>query len=337
VPSSTGADAVCKLDQKTRFELAMLIVALIAALVCAPSNPAAAEDYPVRPITLIVPYPTGGGVDAMGRIVAQKLSAALNQQVIIENRPGAGGVIGTRAAAKAAPDGYTLVMMITGISLPANTGYDINKDFAPIGLISSTPIVLMAHPSLPAKSLTDVIALAKKEPGKLAAGTPPPPTVNYFAAELFKAMTGVEITIVSYKGTGPLTNDLVGGHVALGFNTIPPALSNIEAGRLRAIAVAAPARSVGLPDVPTAAESGLGGFEAVFYYGLSAQGGTPRSIIELLNKELRTIVSSKEVRKRIIAEGGDPIASTPEEYAANIEREEGKWAALISKLGLKVE
>jgi tripartite-type tricarboxylate transporter receptor subunit TctC len=197
-----GADAVCKPDQKTQFEAAMLIVALIVALVCASSNPAAAEDYPVRPITLVVPYPAGGGVDAMGRIVAQKLSAALSQQVIIENRPGAGGVIGTRAAAKATPDGYTLVMMITGISLPANTGYDLTKDFAPIGLISSTPIVLMAHPSLPAKSLADVITLAKKAPGKLAAGTPPPPTVNYFAAELFNAMTGAEITIVSYKGTG---------------------------------------------------------------------------------------------------------------------------------------
>jgi tripartite-type tricarboxylate transporter receptor subunit TctC len=327
---------VCKPDQKTQFEAAMLIVALVA-LVCASNNPAAAEDYPVRPITLVVPYPAGGGVDAMGRIVAQKLSAALSQQVIIENRPGAGGVIGTRAAAKATPDGYTLVMMITGISLPANTGYDLTKDFAPIGLISSTPIVLMAHPSLPAKSLADVITLAKKEPGKLAAGTPPPPTVNYFAAELFKAMTGAEITIVSYKGTGPLTNDLVGGHVALAFNTIPPALSNIEAGRLRAIAVAAPERSVTLPDVPTAAESGLPGFEAIFYYGLSAPGGTPRPIIELLNKELRMIVSSEEVKKRIIAEGGDPVAGTSEEYAANIEREEGKWAALIRKLGLKVE
>jgi tripartite-type tricarboxylate transporter receptor subunit TctC len=315
----------------------MLIVALIVALICAPGSSAAAEDYPVRPITLVVPYPAGGGVDAMGRIVAQKLSAALNQQVLVENRPGAGGVIGTRAVAKAAPDGYTLVMMITGISLPANTGYDLTKDFAPIGLISSTPIVLMAHPSLPAKSLADVITLAKKQPGKLAAGTPPPPTVNYFAAELFKAMTGVEITIVTYKGTGPLTNDLVGGHVALGFNTIPPSLSNIEAGHLRAIAVAAPARSVALPDVPTAAESGLPGFEAVFYYGVSAPGGTPRPIIELLNKELRMIVSSEEVNKRIIAEGGDPVASTSEEYAANIEREERKWAALIKKLGLKVE
>jgi tripartite-type tricarboxylate transporter receptor subunit TctC len=298
---------------------------------------ARAQPYPSRPITLIVPYPTGGGVDAMGRMVAQKLSLALGQQVIIENRPGAGGVIGTRAAARAAPDGYTLVMMLTGISLPMHAGYDVNKDFAPIGLIASTPMVVMACPSLPVKSLAEVIALAKKEPGRLTAGTPPPPTINYFAAELFKSMTGAEITIVLYKGTGPLTNDLVGGHVAFGFNTIPPARSNIVAGNLHAIAVAASARSAALPDVPTAAESGLPGFEATQYYGLSAPAGTPRPIIEQLNKELRAMIESEEMTKRIVADGGDPIASTAEEYAANIEREEGKWAALIKKLGLKIE
>jgi tripartite-type tricarboxylate transporter receptor subunit TctC len=326
--------------RKTRVQsrkAAIVMVALVSGVICALHRSASAEDYPVRPITLVVPYPPGGGVDAMGRIVGQKLAAALNQQVIIENRPGAGGVIGTRAVAKAAPDGYTLVMMITGISLPANTGYDVRKDFAPIGLVSSTPIVMMAHPSTPANSLADVIALAKKEPGKLAVGTPPPPTVNYFAAELFKAMTAVDITIVSYKGTGPLTNDLVGGHVPLAFNTIAPAISNIEAGRLRAIAVAAPARSAALPDVPTSAESGLPGFEAVFYYGVSAPAGTPRAIIDLLSKELRLIVASEDVKKRLIADGTDPAIGTPEEYAANIEREEGKWAALIAKLGLKVE
>jgi tripartite-type tricarboxylate transporter receptor subunit TctC len=298
---------------------------------------ARAQPYPSRPITLIVPYPTGGGVDAMGRMVAQKLSLALGQQVIIENRPGAGGVIGTRAAARAAPDGYTLVMMLTGISLPMHAGYDVNKDFAPIGLIASTPMVVMVGSSLPVKSLAEVIALAKKEPGRLTAGTPPPPTINYFAAELFKSMTGAEITIVLYKGTGPLTNDLVGGHVAFGFNTIPPARSNIVAGNLHAIAVAASARSAALPDVPTAAESGLPGFEATQYYGLSAPAGTPRPIIEQLNKELRAMIESEEMTKRIVADGGDPIASTAEEYAANIEREEGKWAALIKKLGLKIE
>src|SRR5215813_2737802 len=310
---------------------------LAAAAAALPAVPVAArgQTYPSRPITLIVPYPPGGGADAMGRMVAQKLSPALGQQVIIENRPGAGAVIGTRAAAKSAPDGYTLVMMLTGVSLHA--GYDVNKDFAPVGLIASTPIVVMAHPSLPVKSLADVIALAKKEPGKLTAGTPPPPTINYFAAELFKSMTGAEITIVLYKGTGPLTNDLVGGHVALGFNTIPAARSNIEAGNVHAIAVAAHARSAALPDVPTAAQSGLPGFEATFYYGLSAPAGTPRPIIERLNRELRSMIESEETTKRIVADGGDPIASTPEEYAANVEREEGKWAALIKKLGLKIE
>jgi tripartite-type tricarboxylate transporter receptor subunit TctC len=298
---------------------------------------ARAQTYPSRPITLIVPYPPGGGMDGIGRMVAQKLSPALGQQVVIENRPGAGSVIGTRAAAKAAPDGYTLVIMGTGVSLPVHAGYDVNKDFAPVGLIASAPIVVMAHPSLPVKSLADVIALAKKEPGKLTAGTPPPPTINYLAAELFRSMTGAEIMIVLYKGTGPLTNDLVGGHVAVGFNTIPPARSNIEAGNLHAIAVAGHARSAALPDIPTAAESGLPGFEATLFYGLSAPAGTPRPIIERLNRELRSMIESEEMTNRIVADGGDPIASTPEEYAANIEREEGKWAALIKKLGLKIE
>src|SRR5262249_37881348 len=259
-------------------------VALLGGAVAWPVA-ARAQTYPSRPITLIVPYPPGGGADAMGRMVAQKLSSTLGQQVIIENRPGAGAVIGTRAAAKSAPDGYTLVMMLTGVSLPIHAGYDVNKDFAPVGLIASTPIVVMAHPSLPVKSLADVTALAKKEPGKLTAGTPPPPTLNYFSAELFKSMTGTEITIVLYKGTGPLTNDLVGGHVALAFNTIPAARSNIEAGNVHAIAVAAHARSAALPDVPTAAESGLPGFEATFYYGLSAAAGTPRPIIGPLPTE----------------------------------------------------
>ena len=194
-----------------------------------------------------------------------------------------------------------------GIS-PANAGYDLNKDFAPVGLIASTPIVVMTHPSFPAKSLADVIALAKKKPSKLTVGTTPPPTINYFAAELFKSLTGTEMTIVSYKGTGPLTNDLVGGHIAVGLNTIPPAIGNIEAGRLRALGVAAPSRSAALPDVPTAAESGLPGFEAVQYYGLSAPAGIPRAIIERFNKELRSMIESEELTKRIVADGGDPIA-----------------------------
>jgi tripartite-type tricarboxylate transporter receptor subunit TctC len=313
----------------TRIAAILLAVSLLAS-----AHAARADDYPNRPITLIVPYPAGGGADAVGRLIAQKLTAALGQQVIVENRPGAGSVIGTRAAAKAAPDGYTIAMVLTGISLPANLGFDIKQDFAPIGLIASSPIVLMAHPSFPGISLADVIALAKKEPGKVSVGSPPPPTLNYFAAELFKAMTGVDITIVTYRGTGPLTNDLVGGHIPLAFNTITAALGNIQAGKIRPIAVAAPKRSAALPEVPTAAEAGLAGFEVVIYYGLSAPAGTPRPIIERLNKELRAIVTSEETSQRLIADGGDPAPSTPEEYAANIDREEGKWSALLKKLGL---
>ncbi len=320
-----------------RIIIATLTAGALAMGLYAQIGPAAAQDYPNRPITMIVPYPPGGGVDVMGRLMGQKLSLALGQQVIIENRGGAGGMIGTRDAARAAPDGYTIVMLLTGISLGANTGYDVNKDFAPIGIVASTPIIVDAHPSLPAKSLADVIALAKKEPGKLSAGTPPAPTINYFAAQLFNLLAGTDITVVTYKGTGPLTTDLLGNHVPLGFNTIPASISNIAAGQLRGLAVTAHVRSAALPDVPTAAESGLPGFEAVQYYGLAAPAGTPRSIIERLKKELRAMLAADEMKKRLIADGSDPAPSTPEEYAANIQREEAKWAALVKKLGIKIE
>jgi tripartite-type tricarboxylate transporter receptor subunit TctC len=311
--------------------------ALAAVLICGTSQPAAAQDYPSRPITLIVPYPAGGGVDVMGRLVGQKLSVALGQQVVIENRGGAGGMIGTRDAARSTPDGYTIVMLLTGISLGANTGYDVNKDFAPIGLVASTPIIVVTHPSVAANSLSDIVVLAKKEPGKYSAGTPPAPTVNYFAAELFNVMAGTQITVVTYKGTGPLTNDLLGGHVQIGFNTIPASVSNIAAGALRGIAVAATKRSAALPNVPTAAEAGLPGFEAVQYYGLAAPAGTPRPIVERLNKELRVILATDDMKKLLVDAGSDPTPSTPEEYAANIQHEEGKWADLVKKLGLKLE
>ena len=312
-------------------------LALIAAVAVFAPHPAAAEDYPARSVTVIVPYPAGGGVDFVGRLVAQNLSAALGQQFVVENRGGAGGMIGTRDIAHAAPDGYTIGMMLTGISLGPDPGYDVNKDFAPIGLVASTPIIVDANPSLPAKTLAEVIALAKKEPGKLAAGTPPAPTLNYFAAKLFNLMGGVDITTVAYKGTGPLTNDLLGNHVPLGFNTIPASVSQIGAGQLRGLAVAAPVRSAALPDVPTAAESGLPGFEAVQYYGVVAPAGTPQPIVDKLNAALRKMLASDDVKKRLVAAGSDPAPSTPEQYAQNITREEGKWAALVKKLGLKIE
>jgi tripartite-type tricarboxylate transporter receptor subunit TctC len=310
---------------------------LPAMLVASPKNQAAAQDYPNRPITMIVPYPAGGGVDAMGRIIGEKLSVALGQQVIIENRGGAGGMIGTRDAAKSAPDGYTLVMLLTGLSLGNNPGYDLQKDFAPIGIVASTPMIVVSNPSFPVKSLTDVIALAKKEPGKYSDGTPPAPTMNYFAAQLFNTMAGVDITVVTYKGTGPLTTDLLGGHVPLGIDTIPASGSQITAGQLRGLAVADTKRSPALPDVPTSAESGLPGFEAVQYYGLAAPAGTPQPIVARLNNELVKILSTGEMKKRLLLEGSVPTPGPPESYAANMQREEAKWAALVKKLGLKFE
>src|SRR4029077_18798517 len=302
----------------------------------------AAQDYPVRPVTLIVPFPAGGGVDAVARIVADKLSRALGQPIVIDNRGGAGGAVGTRLAARAAPDGYTLVMAHTGTTsinptLYANPGYDPRKDFTPIGLISSTPIVIMTHPSFPAKTLGEMIALAKTSPGTLNVGTPPMGTGGYLAAELLKATAGVDVTIVLYKGTAPLTNDLLGNQVPIGFNVMAPAMGNLQAGNLRAMAVLGPPRSSLLPDVPPAAESGLPGFEAMLHYGLLAPAGTPKPIVARLNAELRKVVDSEDVKQRIHADGGDMLVSTPEEYSADIDQEEKKWSALIRKLGLRVD
>jgi tripartite-type tricarboxylate transporter receptor subunit TctC len=297
---------------------------------------ARAEDYPTKTVSLIVPYPAGGGVDTVGRVIANKLSERLGQQVIVVNRPGAGSVIGVRDAARAAPDGYTILMLVTGASLPSNPGYDLERDFEPIGLVASIPIVIMAHPSVPVKSMTDLVALAKKEPGQLNIGTPPSPTLNYFGAEQFKAMTKSDVVIVTYKGTGPLTTDLLGGHIRIAFNTLPPAIGNIKTGAIRAIAVAAPQRLAAIPDVPTTAESGLPGLDIVQYYGLVAPAKTPKPIVERLNKELNAVLAMPDVKERLVADGGGPDPSTPAAYAANIRTEEGKWAALIKKLGLVV-
>jgi tripartite-type tricarboxylate transporter receptor subunit TctC len=318
------------------------LAAAVAALALGFAWPAASQDYPNRAITLIVPYPPGGGVDAMARIVGEKLSAALGQQVIVDNRGGGGGNIGTRAAAKSPPDGYTLLLGHTGTisinpSLYANAGYDPRRDFAPIGLMASMPVALLAHPSFPGKTVADVIAIAKKAPGKLDIGTSAIGTGGYMSAESFKSSAGLDVAIIPYKGTAPVMNDLLGGHVPIAFGVLPPALGNLSAGNLRAIAVLSPKRSSLLPDVPTAAESGLPGFESVLHYGLLAPAGTPRPIIDRLNKELRALVATPEVQARIHSEGGDEFTSSPDEYAADIDREETKWGTLIRKLNLKVE
>jgi len=320
------------------FRLAVAATALLFAAVAS----AQAADYPARQVTLIVPYPPGGGVDAMARIIAQKLGERFNQTFIVDNRGGAGGTIGTRFVAHAKPDGYTLLLGHTGTisinpSLYAQLGMDPRKDFAPIGLIASMPVALLAHPSFPAKSVADLIALAKKDPGKLNVGTSAIGTGGYMCAELFKSEAAVDVAIIPYKGTAPVMNDLIGGHVPVAFGVLPPALGNLQAGTLRAIAVTSKKRFSLLPDVPTFAESGMPGFEAVLHYGLLAPAGTPADVVEKLSAELRKLADDPEVQKRIHFEGGDPLTSTPAEYAQDIDREEKKWGSLVRRLGLKVE
>jgi tripartite-type tricarboxylate transporter receptor subunit TctC len=314
-------------------------VAAVAFGICAG---AFGQDYPTRTITLVVPYPPGGGVDAMARVVAEKLAVALGQQVVVENRAGGSGLVGTRTFIKSAPDGYTLFLGHTGSisinpSLYANAGFDPRKDFAPAGLIASMPVALLAHPSFPAKTIGDVVAIAKKEGAKFNIGTSAVGTGGYLSAELFKSITGVEAGIIPYKGTGQVMNDLLGNHVPIAFGVLPPALGNLQAGTLRAIAVLSPQRFSLLPDVPTANESGLPGFESVLHYGVLAPAGTPRPIIDRLNAALRALVETEQVKQRILAEGGDPLTSTPEEYARDIDSEETKWGTLVRKLNLKVE
>src|SRR6188508_1670840 len=320
----------------SRFAAAFIWALATILITCGAS---AAADYPTRTITLVVPFPPGGGVDTLARVVAQKLSEAFHQQVVVDNRAGGGGTIGTRVVAQAAPDGYTLLLGHTGTisinpSLYVHAGLDPRKDFTPVGLIGSMPVALLAHPSFPARTVGDFIAMAKKDPGKFNLGTSAVGTGGYMCAELFKAESGVDVTLIPYKGTAPVMNDLLGGHVPMAFGVLPPALGNLQAGHLRAIAVTSKQRFSLLPDVPTFDESGMPGFEAVLHYGLLAPRGTPPDIVGILSAELRKLGNDPEVQKRIHQEGGDPLVSTPAEYADDIDREEKKWSKLVHQLGL---
>jgi tripartite-type tricarboxylate transporter receptor subunit TctC len=315
--------------------------AVLAAL-CALTVCAVAADYPTRPVTIIVPFPPGGGVDAMARVVADKLSQALHQQFIVDNRGGAGGTIGTKAVKSAAPDGYTLLLGHTGTmsinpTLYPHSGIDPNRDFEPVGMIANFPVALLAHPSFPAKTIAEFIGYTRKNPGKLNVGTSAVGTGGYMTAELFKSVAGVDFQIIPYKGTAPVMNDLLGGHVPVAFGVLPPALGNIAGGNLRAIAVTSLKRWSGLPDVPTFDESGLPKFEAVLRYGLLAPAGTPKEVVDRLSAELQKLAESPDVQQRVRNEGGDPISSTADEYKKDIAAEDAKWGGLVKKLNLKVD
>ena len=317
--------------------LTLIVLALQGA-----SGFARADDYPSRPITLIVPFPPGGSTTVMARIVADKLSAALGQQIVVENRGGAGGTIGTRFAAKAAPDGYTILLSYTATlaiapAMNANAGYDPKKELTPIGMIGFAPNVLVVHPSLPVRSIAELIAYAKAAPAPLQYGSPGVGTVNHLAGEYLANETGIKLQHVPYKGNGPATTDLLGGHIPMMFLPIPVAVGNVKAGSLRALAITSAKRSDLLPDLPTLAESGVAGFDVALRYGLAAPAGTPTTVIARLNKELNAALASEDVKNRLATEGAEALPGTPEAYAADIEADEKKWGGLVRKLGLKGE
>jgi len=301
-----------------------------------------AADYPTRPITLIVPYAPGGGNDVLARGVAEPMSRTLGQQIVIENHGGAGGSLGTRQVAKSAPDGYTLGLGGTGTlaidpTLYPNAGYDPRKDFAPVGLIATGPLIILVNPSLPVHNVRDLIALAKAQPGKLNYASAGRGSGIHLGTVLFAETAGIELTHIPYKGSGPALTDLLGGHVSIYFSSLPPAIGLVKEGKLRALGVTGLQRSSTFPDVPTVAEQGMPGFEAVLHYGIVAPAGTPRPVIDKLNAALREALNSDEVHRRIATEGAEPLPTTPDEYAADIDREETKWSALVKKAGAKAD
>jgi tripartite-type tricarboxylate transporter receptor subunit TctC len=303
---------------------------------------ASAQGYPTRPIVLVSPFPPGGSVSLVARIVAEKMSETLGQSVVVENRGGAGGTIGARFVAKSVPDGYTLLLGYTGTlaigpSLYANAGFDPRKDFGPVGRIGTAPTMLVVHPSFPVHSVAELIAYAKAHPGEINYGSAGIGTVGHLAGELLGTMAGVRLTHVPYKGTGPAITDLLGGHIPMMFTPIPTAHAQAESGLLRALAVSSAQRSSLLPDLPTVAESGLPGYEAALRYGLVAPAGTPRAVVERLNKELRLALTADDVRQRLATDGAEVLPSSPEEYAADIDREEATWSKVVKALGLKGE
>ena len=299
--------------------------------------PAAADDYPARPITLIVPYPAGGGNDVLARLVAAKMSGILSQPIVIENRGGAGSTIGTRDAARAAPDGYTILIATSSLAinpqLYPETAYDPVKDFAPIGLLAKSPNLVLVNPSVPAKTIAELIALAKQEPGKLDFASTGIGTSTHLSAMLFATMAGIKINPVPYKGVAPALTDLIGGQVALMFCPMASAVGFVQAGTVRALAVTGAERSPSFPDLPTVAEAGLPGYAAELHYGLLAPGGTPRAIVLKLNAALNAALGENDIKSRLQADGAEPLPSTPEAYAADIASEEAKYSAIVKMSG----
>jgi len=324
------------MDRLTKLGYGICVAALV---VLAPARVAMGQDgsYPNKPLRIIVPFAPNGPNDILARMVGQKLTAAWKQQVIVDNRPGGGTVIGTELAARAAPDGYALLMVSTSTavnpSLKKSLPYDTLKDFAPVIELAASPNVLVVHPSLPVRSVRDLIRLAKSKPGAINYGSGGTGSATHLAGELLCIIGGVRMTHVPYKGAGPATIDLLSGEVSWMFGTILPTLPHIKSGRLRAIGVSSAKRSDVLPDVPAIAET-LPGFEATSWYGIFAPAGTPKTTIAKLNAEIARILNSPDVRDYLLRQGANPVGDTPEKFDAHFREQIVKWGKVIKQAGI---
>ncbi len=300
------------------------------------------QAYPTKPIRLIVPFPPGGSTDILARSVAQKLTEAWGQQVIIDNRGGAGGTIGAELAAKAPHDGYTLMMghigtLAVNVSLYSKLSYDPLKDFVPVCMVALVPNVLVVNPALPVRNVTELIVYAKANPGKLNYSSGGNGSAAHLAVEYFKLQTGTSIVHVPYKGTGPSVADLIGGQVSMTMTGAPAVMGHVQSGRLRALGVSSPQRVPALSQIPTVDEAGVPGFDATQWYGIVAPAGTPKDIVTKLNAEIRKIMQSKDMLERLNTEGAIAAAGTPEEFGAYIKSEIARWAAVVKAAGMKAD
>ena len=312
-----------------------------AVLAAADAGAQSNASYPIRPLRFIVPYAAGGNGDIVSRIIAQRLTAQIGQQVVIDNRAGAGGNVGAELAARAAADGYTLMLGTNthaiNMSLYAKPGYDLQKDFAPIALATSAPMVLLVPVSLPAKSLKEFIALAKAQPNKLNYGSGGSGSSPHVIAELLKSMAGIQLTHVAYKGVAQATTDLIAGQIQVLFNSTSTALTQIQAGRLRGLAISTATRSTHAPGIPTLAESGVPGFDVSIWQGIFTMARTPPEIVTRLNREVVTALGASEVKEQMTTAGVDTQPSTPAQLAAYVRDEIARWAQVIKASGAKVD
>jgi len=314
---------------------ALAFFALIPALSPAP---AMAQDYPARPVKIIVPFGAGGPADVFSRQLAQHLTEALKQSFVVEDRPGAGSIIGTNEVAKSAPDGYTLLAMsnthTTNESLTPNKPFQLMRDFVPVAGINYSDLVMVIHPSVPAKDLKEFIALAKKDPGKLNYASSGPGTPYHMAAELFKTMSGTDMVHVPHKASGEMRSSVIGGHVQMGFDAITTMASNVKAGHVRALGTSFSKRSKVLPDVPTIAEAGVPGYESTIWLGIMAPKGTPQAVVDKLNAEINKAINKPEVLAAWDKQGATPLVMTPAQFDVYLRKDIEKWANVVNAAGL---